>query len=192
MPVGKYFTAGVQVVNGWNNVEDNNSGKTIGFTTAFTTSKISWSNNYYVGPEKADTNIGYRQLYDTTLLMTHTPKANFYLNFDYGHEKNVLAGAQHWVGIAGAARFQLNSIFALAPRLEWFNDADGFSTGTVQKLKEFTMTAEAKMTDYAVTRFEYRRDWSDQRFFDRGSTPAAGKNQDTLLVGIVAFFGPKH
>jgi hypothetical protein len=31
------FTAGFQLVNGWNNVEDNNSGKTMGFTTAWTT-----------------------------------------------------------------------------------------------------------------------------------------------------------
>jgi hypothetical protein len=29
MPVGKHFTAGFHLVNGWNNVEDNNSGKTI-------------------------------------------------------------------------------------------------------------------------------------------------------------------
>ena len=29
MPVGKHFTGGVSLVNGWNNVEDNNSGKTL-------------------------------------------------------------------------------------------------------------------------------------------------------------------
>ena len=31
-PIGKHFSAGVQLMNGWNNVEDNNSGKTAGFT----------------------------------------------------------------------------------------------------------------------------------------------------------------
>ncbi len=35
-PVGAHFTGGVQVVNGWNNIEDNNSGKTVGLTGAFT------------------------------------------------------------------------------------------------------------------------------------------------------------
>ena len=29
MPVGKHFTGGAYLVNGWNNVEDNNSGKTV-------------------------------------------------------------------------------------------------------------------------------------------------------------------
>ena len=30
MPVTKTWTAGVQVVNGWNNVTDNNGGVTVG------------------------------------------------------------------------------------------------------------------------------------------------------------------
>ena len=65
MPVNKYLTVGFQVVNGWNNVEDNNSGKTLGFTTALTVGKFSWLNNYYVGPEKTKNNHGYRNFYDT-------------------------------------------------------------------------------------------------------------------------------
>ena len=99
-------------------------------------------------------------------------------------------GSQHWVGIAGAARFQATSIFALAPCLEWFNDFDGFSTGTKQKVKEFTMTAEFKTGDALVTRLEYRRDWSDAPCFERG-TGGTYKSQNTLLVGLVAYFGPK-
>ena len=36
-PVGKHFTAGVQVVNGWNNVKDtHDTGKTVGLTGAYT------------------------------------------------------------------------------------------------------------------------------------------------------------
>jgi len=34
VPIGK-FTAGVQVVQGWNNIYDNNSGKTVGITDAY-------------------------------------------------------------------------------------------------------------------------------------------------------------
>ena len=63
-PLTKSFSAGVQLVNGWNNVEDNNSGKTLGFTTAWTGSKISWFNSYYTGPEKKGTNQGFRNFYD--------------------------------------------------------------------------------------------------------------------------------
>jgi len=191
MPLGSHFTAGASLVNGWNNVEDNNSGKTAGVTGSLTFDKISWVSNYYVGPEKGDTNAGFRHLYDTTLFLTPSEKAKFYINFDYGVDKGIDDGDNnHWVGVAGAARFALNDWFALAPRIEWFNDADGFSTGTIQKLKEFTMTAEFKMKEGFLTRVEYRRDWSDQPFFDRGNELGSHRNQDTFLVGLVAFFGP--
>lgn len=192
MPAGKYFTAGVQLVNGWNNVEDNNSGKTVGLTGALSVGKVTWSNNYYVGPEKTDTNKGLRQLYDTTLLVNATKTTSFYVNYDYGVDKKILGGNNRWTGIAGAARFALSPKFALAPRLEWFNDADGFSTGTRQKVKEVTFTAEYKAMEGILTRLEYRRDWSNVPFFDRGSTPGAYKNQDTLLAGVVVYFAPKR
>lgn len=192
MPVGNHFTGGVSVLNGWNNVDDNNSGKTIGLSGSFTTSKASWANNYYFGPEKTGINKGLRHIYDTTLLLTPTDKFNMYLNFDYGVDKRIGGGQDRWVGFASAARFSVNQWFALAPRIEWFNDADGFNTGTIQRLKEFTMTGEFKMKEGFLTRVEYRRDWSNQPFFDRGDFTGIHRNQDTFLVGFVAFFGPKR
>lgn len=192
IPLNKYFSAGLQVVNGWNNIEDNNSGKTVGLVGAFTTSKFAWTHVYYVGPEKDNTNKGWRHLYDTTLLLTPNAQTNFYINFDYGMDKKIDRGSNRWVGIAGAARFAPTTWIAFTPRLEWFNDADGFQTGMRQKVKEFTMTGELKMAQGLLARLEYRRDWSNQPFFDRGSIPASTKNQDTVLLGFVAFFGPKR
>jgi len=191
MPAGKHFTGGFHLVNGWNNVEDNNSGKTLGFTGTVTGGPVSWFNNYYAGPEKAGTNEGWRHLYDTTVLVNGS-RASAYLNFDYGVDKLVTTGSYAWYGVAGAARFAVTDNFAIAPRLEWFKDRDGFSTGTAQTLKEFTLTGEYKWAEGLLGRLEYRRDWSDQPFFERGATLAAHKNQDTLLVGFVAYFGPKR
>jgi hypothetical protein len=191
MPVGSHFTGGVQVTNGWNNVEDNNSGKTFGFIGNVTGKKATWSNNFYVGAENAGTNKGLRKLYDTTLLLTPSDKASFYINYDYGRNKAPLGDAAIWSGIAGAARFQLNSWFALAPRAEWFLDRQGFSTGVKQSLKEFTITAEGKMAEGLLARLEYREDWSDQKFFQRGTT-GANTRQGTVTLGVVAFFGPKR
>ena len=189
MRAGEHFTAGFHLVNGWNNVEDNNSGKTIGLSGAVAAGPVTWSNNYYAGPEKAGDNVGWRHLYDTTFLVNGS-KSSFYFNFDYGVDRNPGAGGNAWYGFAGAARFALTDRTALAPRLEWFNDRDGFSTGTAQKLKEFTLTSEYRMAEGLLTRVEYRRDWSDQPLFERGAGPGLWKNQDTLLAGFVAYFGP--
>lgn len=192
MPLNKNLTVGAQVVNGWNNVEDNNTGKTVGLTDSLTIGKVVWSNNYYFGPEKTGVNQGYRHFYDTVLTLTNSDKANFYINFDYGVDKNVDRGSKRFLGIAGAFHYAPTTWFSLTPRAEWYNDADGFITGTRQKLKEFTMTGEFKMAQGFLTRLEYRRDWSDQPFFDRGAGTANYKNQDTVLIGFVAFFGPKR
>ena len=192
MPIGKYFTGGVQVVNGWNNLEDNNTGKTIGLTSAVVTKKVSWFTNYYVGPEKTGTNVGNRNFIDTVLLLTPNDKVNVSINYDYGHDKRVGEGADVFQGMSGMAHFVLSEHWSISPRLEWYSDGDGFITGTKQVLKEFTMTGEYKWKEGLLTRLEYRRDWSNAPYFDRGSTPGTYKNQDTILIGMVAYFGPKR
>ena len=194
IPIGKYFSGGVQLVNGWNNIEDNNSGKTLGLTGAFTTKKFVWTNTYYAGPENGGTNSGRRNLYDTVLLLTPTSMVNAYFNFDYGQNSSPSPGSftSKWYGIAGALHVQATPKVAVTPRLEWFKDRDGFSTGTSQDVKEFTITGEYKMLEGLLGRLEYRHDWSNQPFFNRGLDLAVTKTQDTVTAGFVAFFGPKR
>ena len=192
MPIGSHFTAGFQLVNGWNNLVDNNSGKTLGFVGNVTEKKFTWSNTFYSGPENANTTKGWREMYDTVLLLTPSDKANFYINYDYGRNAFPTSGSAVWTGIAGAAHFQVNGWFALSPRAEWFSDRNGFFTGTAQNLKEVTMTAEGKMARGLLARLEYREDWSDKCFFERGSTPGGFQRQATAMLGIIAFLEPKH
>jgi Putative beta-barrel porin-2, OmpL-like. bbp2 len=190
-PVGKHFTAGVQVVNGWNNDRDQNSGKTIGLVAAYSWKKVTWSNNYYVGPEKHQTNKGLRNLFDTTVQYNQNDKTSYYVNFDYDRDKNIGSGSRQWTGIAFAGRRALGKKFAIAPRFEFYNDVDGFTTGTPQQVKEFTLTGEYKMRDWLVSRLEFRDDWSDKNFFDTGTNRPLGKNQPRLVLGMMAYFGPK-
>ncbi len=68
---------------------------------------------------------------------------------------------------------------------------NGYSTGTAQKLQEFTGTYEYKWAEGLLTRAEYRRDWSDQPFFHKGDTNMVDA-QSTVSVGFIAFFGPKR
>jgi hypothetical protein len=188
-PVNSVWTTGFQVVNGWNNVDDNNSGKTIGITNAFAGKKISYFNNYYAGPEKTGTNEGWRQFSDQVLLLTPHDKASFYLNYNYGHERDTDGAKGIISAIAAAARFQANDCFAISPRIEYYNDRGIWTSGTVQKLKEFTLTAELKHSKGFLTRMEYRRDWSNEPFFDRGNQTGNFKSQNTFLIGFIAFFG---
>jgi hypothetical protein len=198
LPVSKVDTIGVQVVNGWNNVTSNNGGVTIGLTNALVKPKYTWNVNYYTGPSNTDTQKGYRNLFDTTLLLTPNAKFNAYLNYDYGQNRDGITAAgtgdtnlNHWQGVAIAVHEQVTGTSALAGRFEFFHDINGFQTGVPQEVKEFTGTYEYKWAEGLLTRVEYRRDWSDEPFFHKGDTNFVDA-QSTATVGLVAFFGPKR
>jgi hypothetical protein len=191
MPVSKHWTVGYQAVNGWNNDTDNNGGITHGITSAVATSKASWYFNVYTGPENFNTQKGYRNLIDTTITLAPTSKFSWLVNYDYGQNKTDPAPSQHWQGVATAARGQVTGNAALAFRYEYFADSQGFATGDRQKLNEVTATYEYKWPAGLLMRAEYRRDWSDIAFFDKGDNNSV-KAQSTATIGFIAFFGPKR
>lgn len=195
MPVSKTFTAGLQLVNGWNYFTDNNSGKTIGLTGAWTNPKFTLSTNYYTGPENNHTNKGYRNLFDGTLLLTPTSKLNAYINYDYGQNRNAVEPATNvyqtstlsrWQGVALDFQYQPASKISFSPRWEYYSDPNAFTTGLAQNLTEFTLTGEYKLHEGLLSRVEYRRDSSDHDFFQRGSGTAP--SQSTIEVALIAFF----
>ncbi|MGD0732431.1 MAG: porin [Terracidiphilus sp.] len=197
-PVSKTDTIGFQLVNGWNNVSKSNGGVTGIFTNTYTKPKAAWSLNYIVGPENQNTTSGLRNLIDTTLLLTPPGKYNAYFNFDYGQNTDALAAqgdtkTHDWWGAAGALHAQVNAKSAIALRAEYFNDPDGFQTGTPQHLVEGTFTYEYKWVEGLLTRVEYRCDASNAMYFysDANESPTKSQQQ-TLTIAFVAFFGPKR
>ena len=146
-------------------------------------------------------NYGIKLNFSSYNEQVYNNKFNAYINFDYGQNKSGSGTSEFtakWYGIAGAVHFQPTSKWAFTPRVEWFKDRDGFETGLAQDLKEVTLTGEYRMIEGLLARLEYRHDWSNQPFFFRGSsvngTTGLGtyKNQDTLSLGVLAFFGPKR
>jgi hypothetical protein len=192
MPVSKTETIGVQVVNGWNNVSKSNGGATAGLTSTYVKTKYTWNLNYYGGPEN---------LIDSTLLLTPNAKFNAYLNYDYGQNRDGLVttgttttgdtNLNHWQGAAFAARGQVTGKTALAGRYEYYNDPNGFMTGTAQHVQEFTGTYEYKWPEGLLARLEYRGDFSNVASFHKDATGFTD-TQSTITVGFVAFFGPKR
>ena len=186
IPVTKTFTAGFQVVNGWNNVRDNNTGKTLALTSTITKAKWNWSQTYIVGPEKTNSNQGFRNLYDTVLNAAPRPWVQGYAEFLYGFERRAPMGGlgadrDRWSGFAAAMRFVPAKKFSLSPRWEYFRDSTGFTTGLPQRLAEWTGTAEYQPFSFMVWRMEYRLDHSGARFFDGNSR----HNQGTALIALI-------
>jgi hypothetical protein len=194
IPVSKTETIGVQLVNGWNNITESTGGVTVGLTSALVKPKYTWNVNVYTGPEDTSGQNAFRNLFDTTVLLTPNAKFNAYVNFDYGENRDSKShGAgddtvSRWDGVAFAAHEQLTTTQAVAGRIEVFDDMDGFSTTTPQTLKEFTGTYEHKFKHGFLSRLEYRHDWSDAPTFhkENGMTDS----QDTLSAGIILVLAP--
>jgi hypothetical protein len=181
------------LVNGWNNssetnLANGNSGKTTGFSLALTpTSKFGIIENYLVGPEVFRDNSNYRHLSDTVVTFNPTSKLSLMANFDYGHDRP--GGTPvWWSGIAGYIKYAPNDKWAFATRGEWFNDHDGFETGTAQHLSEFTFTLQRMLAGKLMSRLEFRRDMSDQNTFPYRDFEDGIDHQNTVTLGLVYAF----
>jgi len=150
---------------------------------------LTIAETYMGGPEQNNDNADWRHVSDTVATFTVTPKVSLAANYDYGQDKESGATVK-WQGIAGYLRLQPTTWFALSPRVEYYNDRDGFTTGMAQKLKEFTVTAEVKPKDGVIMRLEYRRDVSDIGFFLKNAAENS-PHQNTFTIGFIYAFSTK-
>ena len=180
------------VVNGWNNIVDNNTGKTLGVSLGWNPNK-KWAivQNYYAGPEEFHDNSDWRQLSDTVVTYTATSKLSLMANYDYGRGDVVptVARPVAWQGVAAYGRYAFNDRYAFALRGEYFDDRDGFNTGTAQNMYETTFTFERMVAKHLLSRWEYRRDMSSRPVFVKGL--GLINHQDTFTGGLVYSFDVK-
>src|SRR6266403_3183324 len=210
----KYNLTGF-VLNGWNNIVDNNSGKTYGFSFIGNPTKIaSFVVNYLAGPEEATGTFGatstgplvnvnktWRQTVDVVASYNPTSKLSFLANVDYGTgDKFVtdnttapptLSPAVWWAGGAGYAKYAIDANDYVAARYEYFEDHNGFMTGLfIPRLhfNEFTATYQRTLSTHLLTRFEYRRDMSQFPVYQLSDFSQQIKHQDTFAIGLILLF----
>jgi hypothetical protein len=174
------------IVNGWNDVRDNNSAKTVGASVAVKPNdRLAITQNYMVGAEQPDNSDDVRHLFDTIVSYTLTDKVSLLGNYDYGRDR-VAGESVDWTGMAMYLKYQHTENLALVPRFEVLWDSKAFATGTPQTVKEFTLTGEYKLKGL-ISRLEYRTDFSDEPFFTTDDN-GLRKHQTTLTFGILYAF----
>jgi hypothetical protein len=117
--------------------------------------------------------------------------ANYDFGKDYGPDlfPGVRGAEANWQGIAGYFKAKLHDNVTISNRYEWFDDRQGFMTGTAQELQSYTATAMFPWQDLTFWA-EYRRDWSNEDTFHTTSTglfgPVQGIRayQNTILLGL--------
>jgi len=179
------------VVNGWNDVVDNNGGKSVHVAVSLTPfKKLNIIQNYIVGAEQPGNDHDKRQVLDTVVTFSATDRLSLMANYDYGMDR--ISGArERYQGVAGYLRYAFSPRFAISSRVEWFTDPQGLATGLGQTLKEATLTSEFKVRQGMLLRAEYRTDWSDRPFFQKRSGVPA-HSQTTGTLGMIYLLGQEH
>ena len=207
-PLTEQLAVNIGAVNGWDNVADNNNGKTLLGNIAFTASPefLVILNGTY-GPEQNNTSDNSRGVVDLVSTITLDPMT-ISLNFDYGTEDEAAldGGKQEWYGFAGVVGVKLEDMTGLPMgaylRGEIFKDDGGGRTGTDQQLWEITLTGKYFVTEKLTLWLEFRHDGSDEdSFAEEGSltvtdpltgevttTPFFKDTQDTFTIAASYVF----
>lgn len=197
VPVSDQVTVMYMLTNGIQQTEDFNDYKSNHFSAIVKPSgSVSWTTNYYFGQEQPDAGQptgpdGFFRVLDSYVAWTATPALGFGLDVNYvTSEVNSADDPLSLQGTGVYARYQVSTPAALAVRYERLDD-EGLFGGIEQVLHEITATAEYTFADGFLMRAEFRRDWSNQRFFT-GPVPGDPRTaQSTALVGLVWWFGNK-
>jgi hypothetical protein len=176
------------VANGWNRIRENNSAKTVGVQVAWAPAEgITYLQNWISGPEREGNDTDTRTVWDAVVAVQLSERFAVNANFDYGYEQ-VDGTEVSWVGAAVMGKFSFAPDAALAARVEWFYDRDGWQTGVAQELREITLTGEWRANERVLLRAEIRHDRSSKNFFDSRSNLASNKGQSTAILGAIFEF----
>jgi len=187
------------VVNGWDNVTDNNTGKSLhGMLTFLPQKDLTLTIGGTWGPEQTDTNGPKRSVIDVVATYKPIPSLTLMANFDYGTETDAISDRTHgtrrakWYGAAGYLIYRLTPRWSAGLRGEFFNDREGFRLGWRDpntnlpiglNLREVTGTIGYKIADRLFAYFEYRRDFANHPVF--GPPHGLKRSQSTFSAELV-------
>jgi len=182
------LSAMVMVANGWDNVEDNNRGKTVHLQLALAPSRrLAITLNGIAGPEQDNDDAHYRDVLDGVATWRPSDHLSLGVNGDWGRETAGAPGGLMavWTGAAGYLRLTHKQV-SLSLRAERFDDRDGARTGTPQTLSEITVTPELRLGASCLVRADLRLDTSDAAVFEARS--GMRKTQPTVSANVLYHF----
>jgi len=186
-----HWSAQIHFLNGWQNIGDNNRAKAIGTQIAWSGDLVSAALNTFAGPELPGDDTHWRLFGDLTAQVKATPWLSLGATADVGRQDRP-GEAALWHAAAVFARVAFSERVALALRGEYYDDRDGFMSGTPQTLGEGTATVELRPTEHLIVKLEGRHDFSGAAVFS-GERDSAGnltfsKSQTLAIASAVATF----
>lgn len=212
-PVTDWLSTTLGIVNGWDNTDDNNRGKSFHGAATITPPFIkdftftlggSWGAEELSAAVDPGRNVNRngpkRGLID--LIATYKPIAplTLTLNYDYGRQEEAFVDdgdTAVWHAVAAYAVYDLTDRLSVGVRGEYFRDQDGFrlpgaTPGEKLEVWGTTLTGRYKLFDHLFASVEYRHDEArrNKKIFDRGDGPSFpnANSQNTIQGELIYQF----
>lgn len=194
-PINSKLTGSLYLVNGWNEVEDSNGGKSYGASLSANLGKTSLVANYYGGIEgSSGTNgiglagSGNVQLIDFVATHQLTDKIKLAFTTDYASVSSIDAGdpSGKFYGAAGYVKATLSPSVSATVRYDSISDPDNLRATNGGRVSSFTSSLELATSKTSFLRLEVRNDWSNRKSFASSEGPRSGRT--TALIAHVFKF----
>lgn len=189
------LSAQLHLVNGWQNISETNSDKSVGARVDYTPrSDVDFAYDAYVGNDQADSVPSQLRVWQEGIVQVK-PMANLQLRgtFDYGLQRrpSTVGGTGDWSGWATMGRYQLTQSVALGARAERYSDPEQIIVITGQPFG-LRVSGESVNIDIApAPRLLWRTELRvlqapDPIFTHGGGLVSAASRHDTFIVTSVA------
>jgi hypothetical protein len=188
-------SAQLHLINGWQNVSETNSDKSLGARIDYTPrADVDFAYDAYVGNDQPDSVPSQLRLWQEGIVQVK-PTATLQLRgtFDYGlqHRAPSVGGTGYWNGWAVIARYQLAPTVAAAGRVERYSDPEQIivTTGLPFGLRVSgeSINLDVSPAPRLLWRTEFRVLQAPDPIFTEGEAIlASGLRHDTFIVTSVA------
>ena len=193
IPLSEKWNAYLYLLNGWQQIQDQNKGKSLGTQLEYRPSEgwlINWST--YVGSEESSSHPEFRVRYFSDVYFIYTKEK-------WSATGCVYYGVQQRSGTSSAAWWQANLIgqysitkkLSITGRVEYFNDPEEVQISPITNASGFNSFSSSvgmnlKVTENALFRIEGRTFLSDKYVYGRNNE--AVKNSNLLAANLTVWF----
>lgn len=192
MPLSAKMNLYLYVLNGWQQIADQNSGKSVGTQLEYRpTSNLLVNWNTYAGQDRivSDSTNGSRFFTDVFFLYSKgkwSATACIYGGVHKHEDKKATWGQANVIG-----RFNISETVSLSGRVEYFSDGQGVQVIPVTSAKGFSCYSSSlgvnlKFAENVLVRFEGRTFLSEKKIFERDDR--AVKNSNLFTTNLTIWF----
>ena len=186
------LSALVTVVNGWQNISENNQDKAVGMRFDYARSSSTTFSYYnFIGNEAASDRL--RVFNGVGLHAGLTPTFSLQGNFDYGtQQKAQNGGSSSWWSTGLIGKAQVTPVVGVSGRVERYQDPDQVivATGSPGGFRATTGSLGVDVSPVGPTRVLWRNElrgtWAGDPIFPNRSASTGVSKSNTLLVTSLA------